>query len=553
MKALFLIGGPGSGKDAVLRGTALNDAAITEVSLAQLFEAITEQKSLRCVDTDQPVIVNGNADDLNKVLICKKVLENMEYKTACLFVYTTNEESKKRNDQRARLGARTFTEQVRANKYEASFKNIKPLEEVFKNFTLFDNSFNPTALTEEQKQEVAGWIHELNVMIKGFFAGKQSVDEQVDQFLEDKQSETGAHKALQQTAQHKVLAHKEKEKNTGMGGYFAHTTQTTAKQVAQKKFDKAANDQRTNNSGQTVRNSPTPVVTGPSHLSGKSKVNEHLAPHRKDEVVAKHDFQQRLYKIAMLAGAGSAARKHLKKSKRYEKVIKANEDVATHVDQKDGKLPDKKKPAKAARAPVQLGDIRSGDGMSATATFAYEDKQAAMQTALAGHSDVEHHTDCPLCLSHMEHGVHKTHASANKEHRHHVDLAHLHGDLAEDLGGGTIPNSTFTQVAAAAAGHPQTMKKPKTLKKLKLELATKSPDGEFGTAQEVYEDWGVESQEAMFEGRAIRTNKPFKANGGYAVYVTDGRTVNRLTFNKKAGYLTEEVALTDAKFWETLR
>ena len=507
MHALFLLGANGSGKDAVLRGTVLNTAKLTELSLPRLLEAVRSKSALACVDEGHDLVVNGNADDLQKIMTAKAVLEACGYKTGCLYVYTTDEESKKRNDQRARLGARTFSEEVRSKKYQAAFQNIAPLREAFSSFTLFDNSFNPAMLDEETKAEVAGWITELNATIVAFYKGEESVDEQVESFLdesltgstrmqiqahwdrlehlrhadrvqqverahnihslkvnsngvvvhyvhapnmllrrqaegvvhEDKRSETGAHQALAQGARADTVKKVDVTgTHRGLSDYYSHNDTSVAKQVAQKRFDNASKE-RTNNSGTQVKSSPQPVVTGPSHLSGKSKVNE---------------------------------------------------DVTSSTGPKKTKTTSKK----AARAPVQLGDIRQGDGMSATSTFA-----------------------------------------------------------AEDLGGGTVPNSTFTQVAKAAAGHPQAMKKPKSLKKLKEELGTKSPDAEFPPAPEVYEDWGVESEEAMFEGRAIKTNKPFKEAGRYAVYVTDGRVVNRLTFNKKAGVLSEEVALTDTRFWETLR
>src|SRR5438105_6050418 len=98
-KVIFLVGSVGSGKDLLLR-SVLGSHELVEISLDKLYTAIADKTDLSEVNNLQNLIVNGNAERLSAVTHSKAVLEAMGYETSMVFVYTTNEASKARNDAR---------------------------------------------------------------------------------------------------------------------------------------------------------------------------------------------------------------------------------------------------------------------------------------------------------------------------------------------------------------------------------------------------------------------------------------------------------------------
>ena len=176
-QACFLAGGPGSGKDFILR-TALSESGAIEIPLEKLHKAITEQKEIEGIDfgSGQSVIVNGNADDGEKVNLCKAVLEALNYTTAMVYVYTTNEDSRERNEARFRKGEKTITEALRAEKYSKSVDNMHSFSESFSDgFFLFNNSGNIAVLKEDHKEQVISWLRELTESINAFFESKPNM------------------------------------------------------------------------------------------------------------------------------------------------------------------------------------------------------------------------------------------------------------------------------------------------------------------------------------------------------------------------------------------
>lgn len=172
-KALFLVGGPGSGKDFLIH-SVLDECNLKEVSLDKLFTAITEQTNIDELNNFPSIVVNGNADNKDKVIVAKTILEAMGYDTAMIYVYTTEDESKSRNDMRIARGAKTFTESVRAKKYNDSIENMHVYVEVFESFVLYDNSNNFSTVSGEKKQEIASWLLELSESISGFLSNPPS-------------------------------------------------------------------------------------------------------------------------------------------------------------------------------------------------------------------------------------------------------------------------------------------------------------------------------------------------------------------------------------------
>lgn len=161
---VFLVGGPGSGKDFVLR-TALKESQATEIPLSKLAARIREQTDYPEVD-GRPIIVSGNSDQGLDIELCQAVLESMGYTTAMVFVYTTNETSKSRS---------IISEEKRQSKYDASIKYMHYYKEVFAEaFFLFDNSSDFVTVNEETQAQMISWLQELTALVEGYF--KEDVD-----------------------------------------------------------------------------------------------------------------------------------------------------------------------------------------------------------------------------------------------------------------------------------------------------------------------------------------------------------------------------------------
>lgn len=127
--AVFLAGGPGSGKDFIMKKT-LHGHGLTEINSDTAFEHLLKKHGLskkmpesereqrdvvrargkQTTETKRGLsemgrnglIINGTGQDHEKVHNMKNHLESLGYKTHMLFVHTDNEVSKKRNAERAR-------------------------------------------------------------------------------------------------------------------------------------------------------------------------------------------------------------------------------------------------------------------------------------------------------------------------------------------------------------------------------------------------------------------------------------------------------------------
>ena len=195
LKAIFLAGGPGSGKDFVMN-SALAGEGLREINSDNAFEYLMKKHGL---DMEMPeeekverdivrgraknitkeqerlalagrlgVIINGTADDLEKIKLIKKSLEADGYETMMVFVNTSNEVSRQRNVDRGKGGGRKVpdgtdkqgvpngSEDIRTEKWELAQKNIGELQKVFgnENFAIIDNSIDIRKATPEVKQKV---------------------------------------------------------------------------------------------------------------------------------------------------------------------------------------------------------------------------------------------------------------------------------------------------------------------------------------------------------------------------------------------------------------
>jgi nicotinic acid mononucleotide adenylyltransferase/chloramphenicol 3-O-phosphotransferase len=167
-KAVFLAGGPGSGKDYVLDNT-LSGHGLTEINSDKALEFLMDKKNLdktmpaseadaRDVVRGQAksmtelrqrlallgrngLIINGTGDDAEKIKKIKSRLEEIGYDTHMVVVNTADEVSAQRNLERGQRGGRTVPEDIRKKKWDSVQKARTELATLFgNNYTEFDNS-----------------------------------------------------------------------------------------------------------------------------------------------------------------------------------------------------------------------------------------------------------------------------------------------------------------------------------------------------------------------------------------------------------------------------
>lgn len=166
-KAIFVTGGPGSGKDVVLR-EAIAEARAVELNSVQAMEYLNDKQRLSEKTSDYrreairnrlPLIINGPADNQEKILTIKEELEELGYDTLMVFVDTTNEASKDRNEKLAKM----ITESVRQDKWNLAQENRESYNKVFDNFIHFDNS----ATLEDIEESITDTYQTINRFIEG--------------------------------------------------------------------------------------------------------------------------------------------------------------------------------------------------------------------------------------------------------------------------------------------------------------------------------------------------------------------------------------------------
>ena len=145
-KAIFISGGPGSGKDVIIR-ECIAQQNLMELNFIQAFDLLANKKGLSEKSKDlrmeairdrKPLIINGPADDIDRISYIKEELEELGYLTMMIFVDTANDVSKERNAKLTRM----MSESIRVEKWQKSQKNVKQFEEMFlhNNLIRFDNS-----------------------------------------------------------------------------------------------------------------------------------------------------------------------------------------------------------------------------------------------------------------------------------------------------------------------------------------------------------------------------------------------------------------------------
>lgn len=196
-KAVFMAGGPGSGKDWVLHQT-LDGHGLTEINSDIAFEFlmdkegldktmpesekvqrdplrgkaknITKEKERLALAGRKGLIINGTADDPVKISKIKRELELLGYQTMMVFVDTENDVSRERNIERGKLGGRTVPEDIRQEKWSAA----QAAKDIFKDmfgenaFISIDNSVDIRTAPKQIKEAIQAKLNMVFKMVRKF-------------------------------------------------------------------------------------------------------------------------------------------------------------------------------------------------------------------------------------------------------------------------------------------------------------------------------------------------------------------------------------------------
>lgn len=137
-KALFLTGGPGSGK---------------AVFIKELFQYIPHKEyrteQLKSNITEKFIIISCNAYKLADIIESKEILQQYGYTTACLYIDVDY------NVAIERLKSRNVNESVLNARFNSSKQNIPECSSLFEHFYLHENNFN---ITKEIISEISEFI-----------------------------------------------------------------------------------------------------------------------------------------------------------------------------------------------------------------------------------------------------------------------------------------------------------------------------------------------------------------------------------------------------------
>jgi len=185
-KAVFLAGGPGSGKDFVMH-KALDGHGMVEINSDVALEYMIDKKKLDKTMPDSEkdqrdavraraksvtdlrhrlalhgkngMIINSTGDDKTKIKKLKGMLEDEGYDTKLVFVHASDKVSAERNIARGQRGGRMVPEKIRAAKWQKSQDQRVDYAKMFgtDHYHEYDNSEDhktapPEVVAEKEKQ-----------------------------------------------------------------------------------------------------------------------------------------------------------------------------------------------------------------------------------------------------------------------------------------------------------------------------------------------------------------------------------------------------------------
>ena len=167
-KAIFISGGPGSGKDIIIREAIAQQNAV-EITSTTAISILNDKHKLYEFSRDsrreairqrQPLIITGTTNEQYNILTIREELEELGYETMMVFVNTSDESSRKRNEGHERMMA----ESVRKERWEVTQLVAEKFNQEFKKYLEFDNSIDLNEANEfetSEKEEDISIIYEM--------------------------------------------------------------------------------------------------------------------------------------------------------------------------------------------------------------------------------------------------------------------------------------------------------------------------------------------------------------------------------------------------------
>jgi predicted kinase len=172
-KAIFVSGGPGSGKDLIIREAIAEQKAVEinsnlAISILNDKHKLSEQSRdtrKEAIRNRLPLIINGTTNEQYNILEIKEELEELGYETMMIFVNTSNDSSKSRNAGHARMMA----ESIRQERWEVTQLVAEKFNQEFSKYLEFDNSLDLNEADVFQKSEKEEDITIIYEMANWFF------------------------------------------------------------------------------------------------------------------------------------------------------------------------------------------------------------------------------------------------------------------------------------------------------------------------------------------------------------------------------------------------
>jgi hypothetical protein len=303
-KAIFITGGPGSGKDIIIREGIAEQKAV-ELSAIQAFEYLMDKKKLsesskdfrrEAIRSRGPLVINGTADSIDIIFTVKEELEDIGYNTMMVYVNTSNEVSRERNMGLKRM----ISESIREDKWNKAQTNKIKFYEMFHDFNLFENNDN-LQIVEESMSDVYEHVNDFldrntlnETSIDWLMRNKKlNINEKVSLLFKEQENAENDSKSIQRS----------NFRSKGIRGQYIADNNAPAMQIARKagKIDDVRDGDVASNSSYIFRayegQKPTLKINPPPKESNFSKDKEKV---KKRGLVDSPTQSQRLRNVAGL-------------------------------------------------------------------------------------------------------------------------------------------------------------------------------------------------------------------------------------------------------------
>ena len=168
-KAIVLAGVPGSGKDKILKESILPHGFI-ELS-----------SDTYNTPSDRLIVVNGTSN-YERIRFIKEDLEKAGYETIMVFVNTSNEVSRQRNEARADKGGRVINESVRFTKWKTAQETLDRYDSIFEKVIEVRNDLDLNQSIEVIQETYSKLVKAVSEDIRQF--SLKNTDVRFEQMLE---------------------------------------------------------------------------------------------------------------------------------------------------------------------------------------------------------------------------------------------------------------------------------------------------------------------------------------------------------------------------------